>query len=380
MLPILDIGGADTDPAAFRTALRAAAHRSGFFYLTGHGIAAAQISEILALARTFFALSADAKDEISQLKSPQFRGYSRLGGELTNGSVDWREQIDIGPERDVIPNAQGYRRLQGPNLWPAALPEFRPAFERWSAALAEVGLRLLRHWAVSLGGDEDHFDAAFAGVPAALIKVVRYPGTGETTQGVGAHKDSGVLTLLLLEPGSTGLQVETSADLTGPGRWLDVPPVDGAFVVNTGELLEVATGGYLRATRHRVLAPAAGTDRVSIPFSTTPLSTPRSPCCGCRRNWLRSPGEWRPTLTTRSSPPTARTPGSRGPGLTPTWPGCITGPSADPDNPAAQWNLLLRTTSWRPADETASAASTSSPPRWPQCRSPSSARTGRGCC
>ena len=207
----------------------------------------------------------DTKNEISQFKSPQFRGYSRLGGELTNGSVDWREQIDIGPERQVIDGAEGYWRLQGPNLWPAEPPGFREAFERWDAALSEVGLRLLRHWAVSLGADEDVFDAAFADLPATLIKVVRYPGTAETSQGVGAHKDSGVLTLLLVEPESEGLQVERGDD-----EWIDVPPVPGALIVNIGELLEVATGGYLRATRHRVRAPRPGTDRVSIPYFLNP--------------------------------------------------------------------------------------------------------------
>ena len=265
MLPILDLDHASADPAGFRTALREAAHEFGFFYLTGHGVRREQCQEVLHLARQFFALPAAAKEEISQLKSPQFRGYSRLGGELTNGTVDWREQIDIGPERAVIPDAQGYWRLQGPNLWPSALPALRPAFERWSAALGEVGLRLLRHWAVSLGAAEDVFDDAFSTLPATLIKVVRYPGTLDTTQGVGAHKDSGVLTLLLLEPDSAGLQVQLS-----PGRWVDVPPVEDAFVVNTGELLEVASGGYLRATQHRVLAPAPGTDRVSIPFFLNP--------------------------------------------------------------------------------------------------------------
>lgn len=264
-MPVLDLATADDDPAGFRTALREAAHRFGFFYLTGHGIAESQITEILSLTRRFFALPAAAKDEISQLKSPQFRGYSRLGGELTNGQVDWREQIDIGPERPVLPDARGYWRLQGPNLWPSALPELRPAFERWSAALSAVGLRLLRHWAVSLGAAADLFDAAFAERPATLIKVVRYPGTTTIRQGVGAHKDSGVLTLLLLEPDSTGLQVALRAD-----EWVDVPPLPGAFVVNIGELLEVATAGYLRATSHRVLAPAPGTDRVSIPFFLNP--------------------------------------------------------------------------------------------------------------
>ncbi|WP_027506218.1 MULTISPECIES: isopenicillin N synthase family dioxygenase [unclassified Rhodococcus (in: high G+C Gram-positive bacteria)] len=269
-LPVLDMSTADVD--GFRSALREATHDHGFFHLTGHGVDPELVSTVLSLARTFFALPADAKDEISQLNSPQFRGYSRLGGELTNGAVDWREQIDIGPEREVIPAAQGYWNLQGPNQWPSALPELRPAFEAWDAALSDVGLRLLRHWAVSLGAAEDTFDAAFAELPATLIKVVRYPGSTENPQGVGAHKDSGVLTLLLVEPESTGLQVE----LRG-GEWIDVPPVAGAFIVNVGELLEVATGGYLRATRHRVLAPTPGTDRVSVPYFLSPALDARVP-------------------------------------------------------------------------------------------------------
>lgn len=270
MLPVLDL--ADADTAEFRAALLAATHETGFFYLTGHGVPRRQIDDLLAIARRFFALPQEAKQEISQLRSPQFRGYSRLGGELTNGSVDWREQVDIGPERPVIPGAQGYLRLQGPNLWPAALPEFRVALEDWDATLAAVGRRLLRHWAVALGAEEDLFDAAFADRPATLIKVVRYPGNADNPQGVGAHKDSGVLTLLLVEPDSRGLQVELE-----PGRWLDVPPLPGAFIVNIGELLEVATNGYLRATRHRVLAPEPGTDRISIPYFLNPGLDARIP-------------------------------------------------------------------------------------------------------
>jgi len=265
MLAVLDLSDAQTDPTGFRTRLREAAHDHGFFYLVGHGVPREQMQRVLRLAREFFALPVAEKNEISQLKSPQFRGYSRIGGELTNGRVDWREQIDIGPERPVIPGAQGYWRLQGPNLWPRRPEGFRAAFEEWDRTLSAVGMRLLRHWAASLGAAEDHFDATFADRPATLIKVVRYPGTADTTQGVGAHKDSGVLTLLLVEPDSDGLQVETAA-----GEWIDVPPVPDALIVNIGELLEVATGGYLRATRHRVLAPPPGTDRVSIPYFLNP--------------------------------------------------------------------------------------------------------------
>lgn len=265
VLPVLDLTDAERDPTAFRSRLREAAHGIGFFYLVGHGVPDAQVDEVLALARAFFALPLEVKNEISQLKSPQFRGYSRAGGELTNGTMDWREQIDIGPQRPAIDGASGYWRLQGPNLWPTRPAGFRAAFERWDAALSEVGLRLLRQWAVSLGAAASTFDAAFADRPATLIKVVHYPGRDDYVQGVGAHKDSGVLTLLLLEPDSTGLQVELA-----DGQWLDVPPMAGAFVVNIGELLEVATGGYLRATRHRVVSPRPGTDRVSIPYFVNP--------------------------------------------------------------------------------------------------------------
>jgi isopenicillin N synthase-like dioxygenase len=153
--------------------------------------------------------------------------------------VDWREQIDIGP--------------------------FRAAFENWDTTLSVVGLRLLRHWAASLGAAEDLFDAAFAAKSGTLIKVIRYPGHAGALQGVGAHKDSGLLALVLLEDGSAGLQVERS-----PGRWLDVEPLPGALVVNIGELFEVATGGYLRATRHCVLARPPGIDRLSIPSFFNP--------------------------------------------------------------------------------------------------------------
>ena len=116
-------------------------------------------------------------------------------------------------------------------------------------------------------------DAAFADLPATLIKVVRYPGTDEPEpgQGVGAHKDSGVLTLLWVEPGKGGLQVQRG------GEWVDAPPVEGAFVVNIGEMLEYATGGYLIATNHRVISPRAPGDRISVPYFFNPALDSRLP-------------------------------------------------------------------------------------------------------
>jgi isopenicillin N synthase-like dioxygenase len=206
------------------------------------------------------------------VRSPHFRGFTRLGGEFTRGEVDWREQIDIGPERPPIDglNKSDYRWLQGPNQWPAALPELPGIVEEWDAALSAVARTLLQHWAASLGSPADVFDAAFAEAPATLIKIIRYPGRAAGAQGVGAHRDSGVLTLLLAEPGSRGLQVRKGGNGHSDDGWIDVSPREGAFIVNIGELLEVATRGYLRATEHRVNLQHPASDRISVPFFFNP--------------------------------------------------------------------------------------------------------------
>jgi isopenicillin N synthase-like dioxygenase len=262
------------EPAPLRERLRSVAHEVGFFHLAGHGVPDDLTARVLASARALFALPQQDKDAVAMVNSPHFRGYTRLGGELTGGAVDWREQIDIGPERVPLRNpAEPYLRLQGPNQWPPALPELPGVIAEWDAALADVGRRLLRHFAVSLGSPDDVFDAAFAETPATLIKIVRYPAEADSPQGVGAHRDAGVLTLLLAEPGSRGLEVRLStgaSEATGDdrGEWIDVDPLPGALIVNIGEMLEIASGGYLRATEHRVALSAR--ERISVPYFFNP--------------------------------------------------------------------------------------------------------------
>lgn len=275
-LPVLDLSLLDEGPEAadsFRAQLRSATHEVGFFYLVGTGVTPELEQRLHRVARAFFDLPEADKLAIENVRSPQFRGYTRIGGERTQGKVDWREQIDIGPERPAIePGGPDYERLTGPNLWPEAQPELREVVTEWHDRLTGVARRLLRQWALALGADEDYFDRHF-GDPSTLIKIVRYPGKEDPTpqQGVGAHKDSGVLTLLWVEPGKGGLQVERE------GQWVNAPPVDGAFVVNIGELLEYATQGYLTATNHRVISPRYPDDRISVPFFFNPALNARLP-------------------------------------------------------------------------------------------------------
>ena len=266
-IPQLDLSRFDLGEApraAFLEELRVAARDVGFFYLTGHGIAPDLLREVLEVALRFFALPEAEKLAIEMVNSPHFRGYNRVACELTRGTPDWREQIDFGAERPAVPRSAAmpaWARLQGPNQWPEALPELRAIVLRWQSAALAVLHRLLNAFSLALGQAADALEALYRDEPHYLVKLIRYPGRDATRsdQGVGAHKDSELLTLLL-QDSHGGLQVET------PGGWIDVTPRPGALVVNIGELLELASDGYLRATLHRVITPPAGVERISAAF------------------------------------------------------------------------------------------------------------------
>lgn len=266
-LPILDLARYtnDAERDAFLADLRHAARDIGFFYLVNHGVDDALQSAVQHEARRFFALSDTQKQQVAMIHSPHFRGYNRAASEITRGQPDWREQFDIGAERPTLLLSDSdprWRHLQGPNLWPDALPTLKPVLLAWQRAMTSMALTLLRAFAEALHLPADAFDALYGEKPNEHIKLIRYPGqqTTQSTQGVGAHKDSGFLSFLLQDE-QKGLQVEIE-----PGRWLDATPLAGSFVVNIGELLELATNGYLRATVHRVVSPPAGQQRLSIAF------------------------------------------------------------------------------------------------------------------
>ncbi|QKJ87821.1 2-oxobutyrate oxidase [Paramixta manurensis] len=266
-LPILDLSHLDSDQhrPSFLRQLSAAARDVGFFYLINHGVDAALSQRLQHLSRAFFALPEEEKLRVAMVHSPHFRGYNRAGSELTRSQPDWREQFDIGAERvplTVAAGDPGWRRLQGPNQWPTALPELKPVLLAWQQAMTAMSLRLLRAFATALALPEEAFDALYGDKPNEHIKLIRYPGQSHQTgnQGVGAHKDSGFLSFLLQDE-QRGLQVEVE-----PDNWIDARPLPGAFVVNIGELLELATNGYLRATVHRVVSPPENQERLSIAF------------------------------------------------------------------------------------------------------------------
>ncbi len=266
-LPVLDLsqlGGNAEQQQQFFAQLRAAARDVGFFYLVGHGISESRQQQILQLARQFFALPAAAKQQIQMIHSPHFRGYTGVAGELTLGQPDQREQFDIMRE-DItsgLPTPkQPWRRLIGPNQWPTAMPQLKTELLSWQQQLSNLTETLLSAFMQALELPADALQNTIKAGPYQHMKLIRYPGQSATDskQGVGAHKDPGYLTLVL-QGEQSGLEV-----LTDDG-WVSAEPLPGSFVVNIGELLELASNGYLKATLHRVVSPKAGIERFSCAF------------------------------------------------------------------------------------------------------------------
>jgi isopenicillin N synthase-like dioxygenase len=109
------------------------------------------------------------------------------------------------------------------------------------------------------------------GSTRTLLRVLRYPPLrgDEPANAVraAAHGDINLLTVL---PASNepGLQVRDVND-----NWHDVPCDFGSIAINSGDMLQLASGGYYPSTTHRVMNPTgegATRSRLSLPLFLHP--------------------------------------------------------------------------------------------------------------
>ena len=300
VLPVLDLRrfrDASTR-SAFVAELRGALTTRGFFYLVGTGVPPSTRARAMESARQFFAQPSSSKRTIDSSLSPHVRGFSELGAERTVGAVDIREVWEMGPEAAPLGRAAAaeqppFMRLQGPNLWPSTPATFQPTIGELFHSLTDVCEELMQGAALALGQDEGYFGAEATGYfadrgTAFKLKCCSYPPTSAAatgaqraggsidsgkeaaaaaspSHGVGPHKDYGFLAVI--DSDVAGLQV-----LDRHGDWLSVPLLEDALVVNSGELLELASGGAFMAATHRVRATGAdaGQARLSLCFFYNP--------------------------------------------------------------------------------------------------------------
>jgi isopenicillin N synthase-like dioxygenase len=262
-LPVIDVSALyESDPQARQAAAQALDHAArtvGFFYITGHRVAPERYRALLASAQQFFAQPEAWKQRYYIGESRAHRGYVPEGEEgFAGGTKDRKEAFDTGRDLPLTdPDVAAGTPMLGPNVWPDQAG-FREAVTDYYRATFELGRVLFNGFALALGLPEAYFDT-WLDKPPSQLRLIHYPYDAEASDrpGIGAHTDYECFTLL--RSTAPGLEV-----MNGAGAWIDAPPLDNAFIVNIGDMLEAWTGGAYVATSHRVRKVAE--ERYSFPL------------------------------------------------------------------------------------------------------------------
>ena len=267
-IPVIDIRELVAGTAGQRAVakqLGRACRQSGFFYVVGHGVDEGLQERLPELSRCFFTQDVESKLRIRMARGGRaWRGYFRVGDELTSGRPDQKEGLYFGSELAADhPLVRAGTPLHGPNLFPDDIPGFRETVLEYMAAMTALGHQLMTGLALSLGLNETYFAERYTAEPLVLFRIFNYPPPADPTLwGVGEHTDYGLLTILLQDDAG-GLEVRSRS------RWVPAPPLPGSFVCNIGDMLDRMTRGLYRSTPHRVRNPAPR-DRLSFPFFFDP--------------------------------------------------------------------------------------------------------------
>ncbi|MEM9621157.1 MAG: 2OG-Fe(II) oxygenase family protein [Pseudomonadota bacterium] len=248
----------ELEQPATLAALDLACRNWGVFYLTEHGLPDAE--QLFAEARRFFAGTAEDKNTVRRTATNAWGFYD---AELTKNTRDWKETFDFGP-------AVGTFRAQ----WPAYQPALRHVAEQHYAACEVLSYELLSAISANLGVGGSFLFHAFEPDHSSFVRLNHYPECPEPSApsgpevpaqgylGVNHHTDAGALTLLLTD-GVPGLEVYVQ------DVWREIPPLDGALIINLGDVLQVWSNDRYRAPLHRVRSQTRQ-PRMSVPFFFNP--------------------------------------------------------------------------------------------------------------
>jgi isopenicillin N synthase-like dioxygenase len=202
-IPIIDVSDLVAglpSQAAVAERLGAACRESGFFYVVGHSVDEDLLVRLHDLSREFFTQDVEEKLKVRMaLGGRAWRGYFRVGDELTSGRPDQKEGLYCGAELPPDdPRVRAGTPLHGPNLFPVRPEGLREAVLEYMAALTGLGHRLMAGLALSLGLEETYFAEHGTAEPLVLFRIFNYPPPADPTLwGVGEHTDYGLLTILL---------------------------------------------------------------------------------------------------------------------------------------------------------------------------------------
>jgi isopenicillin N synthase-like dioxygenase len=266
MIPSIDLESLKAGSPDALAAMAEAATGTGFATVHNTALDAERVREVIEMYRAFFKLPEARKQPYSMAGTGANRGWGAAGSEQVDpdANPDYKQYFDSGV---TLPESDPRRAMAvyAPNIWPAEPAGFEAVIARYYDDARAVAMTVLQGVAQSIGAAGDVFDAGFV-TPMALLRGNYYPArpawAGARDFGIAAHTDYGCLTLLATD-GSPGLEVPKRG-----GGWIPLSVEPGVFVINFGEMMEIWTGGRVRATPHRVVGTDA--ERISVPLFFNP--------------------------------------------------------------------------------------------------------------
>ncbi len=270
-LPVIDIQSLyepEADQRRVASQLHEACRNWGFFYVSGHNVDQALQMQLMQLSWKFFNQTQSQKETLAMAYGGSaWRGYFKIGEELTSGKPDVKEGLYFGKElAPGDPLVLAKTPMHGANLFPP-IDGFRETILTYLNEITILGHTLMRGIALSLGLDAHYFAQHYLDDPLILFRIFHYPKLSQQHRdqalwGVGEHTDYGVLTILKQDQVG-GLQVKRG------DQWIEAPYIENTFICNLGDMLDRITQGYYRSTPHRVLN-TSDQGRLSFPFFFDP--------------------------------------------------------------------------------------------------------------
>ncbi|KAM7264656.1 hypothetical protein ACFE04_002339 [Oxalis oulophora] len=254
---IIDINLLSIDDDNEMQKLKLALSEDGCFQAVGHGISNSFLDKVREVAKQFYALPLEEKQKCSGTAHDD-EGYGPDKIVSENQVLDWSTRLFLR----VFPEHQ-----KKSYLWPKYPDHFGEILHGYSVKLKQMIHTLFKAIAKSLNLEETTFLNLFGEDSVMKVRFNFYPSCSRPDQvlGLKPHSDGSGITVVLQDEQVEGLQIIKD------GRWITVPVMPYAFMVNLGDQMQIMTNGVYKSPLHRVVT---NTEKLRISVAMFSLPEP----------------------------------------------------------------------------------------------------------
>lgn len=249
-IPTVDLSHIDTDHRTFIVdQINEASCTWGFFQVINHKVPLDVLNRALLSIKAFNEQSNEVKSQYYCRENDRGMTFASNFDLFQSKAASWRDTLQMGMDRTDFDKV--------PEIVRSELFELDQHVKRLGETLMEILCE-------GLGVDEDRLKNMACSERRHLAGHY-YPYCPEANRTVGTkcHTDPSVFTVLLQDH-IGGLQVKHGE------HWVDVKPLDGALVINIGDILQIMSNDKYRSVEHRVVANSVHEPRISVAIFFNP--------------------------------------------------------------------------------------------------------------